>query len=178
MIRHRCVNCGQNTGDEHSCPAPSTEKTCTRCRITLPVDKFSKRKSHNGKHYPSSLCKPCATAKAAEWAKNNPKKRKAIWRRHAEQNREAYAEANRLYYRRHRETRMQSLQRYWDANPGKREARHAVAYAIQTGRLTRKPCEECGSQKTVHAHHHDYSKPLDVKWLCSLCHGKEHRAAA
>lgn len=152
-------------------------KTCTRCGVTLPIDKFPKRKSHNGNYYPSSICKPCRSAEASEWARNNPLKRKENWRRHAEQNRESYAEANRLYYRRHRETRMESLQRYWASNPGKLAARHAVAYAIQTGSLKRLPCEQCGSQQRVHAHHQDYSKPLEVKWLCSLCHGKARRAS-
>ncbi len=26
----------------------------------------------------------------------------------------------------------------------------------------------------VHAHHHDYSKPLDVEWLCKDCHWQQH----
>jgi ribosomal protein S27AE len=55
---------------------------------------------------------------------------------------------------------------------GKR-ASARVAYALRAGYLTRKPCERCGAEK-VHAHHEDYTKPLDVMWLCQSCHMKHH----
>lgn len=173
----RCAKCGQNKGAIHVCPMPSPEKECSRCHHAKLIGEFGLQKSWNGKLYPKAICKLCATIKSREWATKNPEKRKAIWRAHAESNRDKYAESNRAYYRRHGERRMAALQAYWKANPGKREARHAIAYALQTGRIQRKPCEHCGSQKRVHAHHHDYSKPLEVTWLCSICHGKEHRAA-
>ena|SRR5215471_6534448 len=35
-------------------------------------------------------------------------------------------------------------------------------------------CERCGAPN-AHAHHDDYAKPLDVRWLCRACHGIEHR---
>jgi hypothetical protein len=31
----------------------------------------------------------------------------------------------------------------------------------------------CGEPK-VHAHHEDYSRPLDVTWLCQKCHVQRH----
>lgn len=40
--------------------------------------------------------------------------------------------------------------------------------------LTRKPCEICGAAKSE-AHHGDYSKPLDVTWLCRDHHAAWHR---
>ncbi|HXJ61921.1 MAG TPA: hypothetical protein VNU68_35225 [Verrucomicrobiae bacterium] len=58
-------------------------------------------------------------------------------------------------------------------NPEKVAARTAVSAAIKAGKITKKPCERCGEAKT-HAHHPDYSKPLDVIWLCHICHAAEH----
>ena len=49
-----------------------------------------------------------------------------------------------------------------------------VAQAIRKGTLVRQPCSRCGAIKT-HAHHEDYSKPLEVIWLCSRCHTQRHK---
>lgn len=56
----------------------------------------------------------------------------------------------------------------------KAHAAHArVAYAIKTGKMTRPTkCEECSGDGQIEAAHHDYSKPLDVLWLCTSCHRK------
>lgn len=54
------------------------------------------------------------------------------------------------------------------------EARWKLRRAVASGRIVRQPCEKCGSE-LAHGHHEDYSKPLDVRWLCVKCHGKEHR---
>jgi len=56
-------------------------------------------------------------------------------------------------------------------------ARARVRYAVKTGRLIPQPCEVCGvepyrnERRYVQAHHEDYSKPLDVRWLCPRHHG-------
>lgn len=52
-------------------------------------------------------------------------------------------------------------------------ARHLVTRAIKTGRLKRGPCEVCGALD-VHAHHDDYDKPLQVRWLCQQHHQAHH----
>ena len=57
---------------------------------------------------------------------------------------------------------------YW-RNRDKILANRAVQFAIRKGRLVRQPCEVCGCT-TVHGHHDDYSKPLEVRWLCPLHH--------
>lgn len=61
--------------------------------------------------------------------------------------------------------------------PHKARAHRLLHEAVRKGELVRKPCQECGAEKT-HGHHHDYAKPLDVIWLCAKCHGKQHRKVA
>lgn len=53
--------------------------------------------------------------------------------------------------------------------PEKTRAHRAVAYALRTKKMTRQPCH-CGAR--AQAHHEDYSKPLDVMWLCPKHHAE------
>lgn len=66
--------------------------------------------------------------------------------------------------------------RYQEKHPEAAAAHRLVSQAKRrkTNRLIPKPCEGCGAAKGVHAHHDDYSKPLEVKWLCGSCHRKHH----
>lgn len=50
----------------------------------------------------------------------------------------------------------------------KNYARSAVRNAIKNGKLKKEPCF-CGEIK-VEAHHSDYTKPLDVIWVCKKHH--------
>ncbi len=47
-----------------------------------------------------------------------------------------------------------------------------VEKALERGQLVRLPCEVCGD-KGAQAHHDDYAKPLDVRWLCKRHHDVE-----
>lgn len=54
------------------------------------------------------------------------------------------------------------------------KARRLTIAAIKRGELTRQPCEVCGAIRNIQAHHDDYQKPLDVRWLCISHHRKLH----
>jgi hypothetical protein len=45
---------------------------------------------------------------------------------------------------------------------------------IKSRKLIRKPCEVRKEIK-VQAHHDDYTKPLDVRWLCNKHHAEHHK---
>lgn len=55
----------------------------------------------------------------------------------------------------------------------KPDANTKLSNAIRDGRVIPKPCEVCGKEK-AEGHHEDYSKPLDVVWLCSRHHADRH----
>jgi len=64
-----------------------------------------------------------------------------------------------------------------DRARGFREHDQQKIFARNATRVLRKmphDCEQCGAPN-AHAHHDDYSRPLDVRWLCRTCHGIEHR---
>jgi hypothetical protein len=64
-------------------------------------------------------------------------------------------------------------QRRRHEHPEKNRAYCAVERAIKNGTLKRLPCEICGETKSE-AHHEDYYKPLEVKWLCKRHHEDLH----
>jgi len=66
---------------------------------------------------------------------------------------------------------------YIKRNPEKRAAHIIVGNAIRDGKLIRQSCEVCANE-FAHAHHDDYSRPLEVRWLCPQCHRDEHQKEA
>ena len=60
-------------------------------------------------------------------------------------------------------------------NPDQRAAHTLLNSAIKSGKIKKQPCENCGSTVRVHGHHDDYSKPLEVRWLCPRCHKAFHK---
>jgi hypothetical protein len=61
------------------------------------------------------------------------------------------------------------MQRY----PEHVKARELVNRALKSGKISKMPCAVCGNNNVV-AHHPDYSKPLNVIWLCRKHHRELH----
>lgn len=48
--------------------------------------------------------------------------------------------------------------------------------AVRDGKLfPATSCSVCNSTKKIEGHHDDYTKPMDVRWLCEKCHKEWHR---
>ena len=70
-----------------------------------------------------------------------------------------------------REAVYRSIAKY----PHKQDARIKLNNAVRCGKIYRPDCcENCEDLGKVHGHHEDYSKPLEVLWVCSDCHTEIH----
>lgn len=152
-------------------------KICKRCGETKPLDGFY-RHSAMGDGY-LSFCRECTKARVRDHRKNNLDRVQEYDRvRNDDPERVAARRARRLAAMRDEQlrARLYATQAKWaEQNKVKRQAHYKVGNAIRDGKLTVQPCERCGYGVGVHAHHEDYSKPLDVNWLCKKCHGQRHR---
>lgn len=81
---------------------------------------------------------------------------------------------NRRHCEFHRKQRVLASDAQRKKNPLVAAAYSAVCSAIQCGRLVRQKCEVNGCPRMGEAHHSDYSKPLDVNWLCRIHHNLSH----
>lgn len=91
-------------------------------------------------------------------------------------------EEYRQYYRDYRKKNREKLRLYnleynrkWRLENGTDhdKARSALSRALKKGLLQKLPCEVCGNIKSQ-GHHDDYSKPLQVLWLCPVHHKEKH----
>lgn len=60
-------------------------------------------------------------------------------------------------------------------HPEKPRANKLIANALRSGRIIAPTsCSICLRVCKLHAHHDDYEKPYDVRWLCATCHARVH----
>lgn len=148
-------------------------KTCFKCDRELPLDAFYKHPMMADGRL--GKCKECT--KADVRANYKAKRPYYIAYERARANLPHRVDQRRRYARTPaaRESAIFRKRRYIASNPEKRAAHVQLGNALRDGKLVRQPCESCGAER-AHAHHDDYSKPLDVRWLCPPCHAAHHRA--
>lgn len=144
------------------CDAES--KPCIECGRELPKSEFYQHAMMDDGHL--NKCKGCV--REYQRQRHHEKMQDPEWReRERERSREKFARLGDTWAK---------------TDPVKKAANTAVGSAVKRGDLIpADACEDCGhdfSEFRREAHHEDYDKPLDVEWLCSLCHGKRHRKAA
>lgn len=157
-------------------------KVCNGCQVSKPLDEFAviaTRKSGRG-----ARCKECEKERRRQYRLKNPDKIRALALAYRASGKAK--ERNRVYTKRYPDRvkawkrawrvrdRGQTDRRYTRRHPEKYRAHVAVMMAVRSGKLLQQSCEVCGNSK-AEAHHDDYSKPLDVRWLCCTHHREHHR---
>ena len=137
-------------------------KVCRRCHREKPIEQYNKNPNmaagrlHQCKNcvsdanrYRLLICGDAKRAADREWYREAYKK----------------PEVRAKFYAHHKRRRR--------VHPDRERAISLVLSAIKYGRLTRMPCVICGDVRS-HGHHEDYSKPLEVVWLCAHHHQQRH----
>lgn len=109
-----------------------------------------------------------------EWRKSHLPECRAAKNRWSERNRDKMREYQRAWKRRNKERVRASNRESRRRNAAKHNARSMIEWYVQKGLVLKMPCEVCGSTDGIQAHHDDYSKPLDVNWLCLRHHQERH----
>jgi len=149
----------------------STTKQCRACAGSFTPSAHQLSKS-------DWICRDCDSARHREWEARRKAEGRPV--QHTRMPREYHQAYEAVYTRRPevKQRRAAQMRGYATAHgtAEHHKARRKVRTEIEAGRMHRKACEVCGELKT-HAHHDDYSKPLDVRWLCPK-HHREHHAKA
>ncbi len=138
------------------------KKTCIDCGESKLLDEFYSHHMMADGHL--NKCKECCRSAAIK----NRQRRVDYYREY---------DRRRFGTERRQECLIRRQRRYRNDNPVKTAARAAVNRSVRSGALKKKPCEVCGAAK-VDAHHDDYTKPLDVRWLCRKHHLELHAKKA
>lgn len=126
-------------------------KTCFNCGVERPLSDFYKHSGMADGHL--NKCKECVKSDVRTNRANNLE-----------------------YYRAYDRGRGYHGDGIEKQSPAKRKAQRKVNNGIRDGKIERvTQCEDCGATSTIHAHHDDYAKPLDVRWLCVPCHVEWHK---
>ena len=136
------------------------EKQCFKCFTIKPLSEFYAHPQMADGYL--NKCKAC-TKRDVQNRYESPKFEKRIRRYERWRSQQSARKLNRREYQRRRRSN----------RPGQYRCNKWVANAIRDGRLTRLPCEVCGSKRSE-AHHDDYRRPQIIRWFCF----KHHREVA
>lgn len=118
-------------------------------------------------------CKACGGEKPVEQFYSGSNKCKDCTKAAVRAHRLANLDAVRAYDRTratlpHRIANAVRVTRAWRRKHKDRQAAHNKAN--RTELEAPEACEGCGLKRRLEKHHHDYSRPLLVVWLCKPCH--------
>ena len=135
-------------------------KTCFKCRVEKPITDFYVHPQMGDGRL--NKCKECTKKDVAKNYRDNIEY-------YREYERQRFTSPDR------KKKVLKYQKRMREKNPEKYKARVLLTNAVRDGNVNKpNSCERCGATGRIEGHHEDYSRPMDVKWLCFKCHRAEH----
>lgn len=147
-------------------------KRCRECGKVLPYSEFYKHKQMLDGHL--NKCKTCVKSRVRKHRQENLEQIKQYDR--SRNDLPHRIEARRKYQKTndYKKAHQLSNSKYRRSYNFKAKARSTLQYALKSGQIERLPCCICGNPK-AEGHHEDYSRPIDVTWLCGFHHKQRHK---
>lgn len=155
-------------------------KKCRRCEKVFPISAFYVHSEMADGHL--NICKDCVKNRIMLYRQENIDRIREYDRRrgrteeHNQKNLECTYALKATNPEKYKERMEKRNSNYIQKHPDKYIAHMMVRNKLRDRKLDRKPCEVCGTTRKVEAHHDDYSKPLNVRWVCKKHHMEIHRA--
>jgi len=150
--------------------------SCRKCGVEKPMEDMKKERLSQRQN---PICKECHNANYRAYASANRERVRQQKidsnKRHRDELRERARKKAAADSVKVKRAAYNAL--YYIENRQKFRAHYEVAKAIKNGTLVRpETCEHCGSEEKIEGSHTDYSRPLDVEWLCPPCHRRKDYA--
>lgn len=156
-------------------------KLCSHCKLDKTLDNFFPIKGRPG-HY-SSWCRECLKWNSQRYASSERGKQVMADYRKSEARRQVLLKYNvsdkrqavqQRYYLTGKPKEYQERKKQTDPQHKLKKASEAKARAARIkGIIVALPCEFSGTgdcHGRIEMHHDDYSKPLDIRWVCARHH--------
>lgn len=149
-------------------------KVCRQCKVEKPLAEFYKHPRMMDGHL--NKCISCVKSRVYKHRELNLETireydKKRATKPHRVQSRKDYqkTEAGKL-------AKKKAMDAYYKKYPMKYAAHVITRNAIRDGKLfPATSCSACNSTEKIEGHHDDYTKPMEVRWLCEKCHKEWHR---
>ena len=136
------------------------KKQCFKCGRILDIEEFYPHKQMRDGHL--NKCKECTKKDASKRLRLHPD---VVKEYESKRSKTEHRKKLRLFY----------TEKYRKEHPERISANSKVGRAIKSGKIIKpKCCSICGKECKTVAHHYDYSKPLDVIFVCQSCHKRIH----
>jgi len=150
-------------------------KLCRECNVQKSLSEFYKHAAMSDGHL--NKCIPCVKSRVSKHREANLEVIREYDKKrgdepHRVQARKDYqkTEAGKL-------SKKSAMDAYKKRYPMTYAAHIVTRNAVRDGKLIPASCcSVCNSTEKIEGHHDDYTKPLDVRWLCEKCHKAWHRS--
>ena len=153
-------------------------KICIGCGRELPIDQFYRHPKMADGYI--GKCKECTKKDVVA----NRLKKLDYYREYDRQRADLpeRVKARKEYYKKMKDTtesavkKSISRKKYKSNYPEKAKAHMEMSHGIRDHKVVKpEVCSVCGKKRKLEGHHYDYSKPLEVIWVCRKCHLQIHK---